>query len=90
MKVYDLLEKKMDEMSEADFFEFATAIGSQFGAVLAATPGIEKTKVNGDNLIPVLMDQEVKEVQTGVFIFEYDMSPAGLEKLRTQLYGAAL
>lgn len=88
MKVSELVESKMDKMSESDFMGLATALATQFGLVLAsANINIEGAE---ESLVPCLMEQDVVKVAPDVYVIKYDLSPAGIARLRAQLYGTAL
>jgi hypothetical protein len=67
MKVHELLEKKLDEMSERDYEEFAAALGYQFGLVIKASGITDLEAINKDTLMSAMMDQDIGEASKGVY-----------------------
>lgn len=89
MKVYELMEKKMDEMNEADFEELAKAMGTQFGLVLHKFFGVMPLNADPEKTYRVFENLDVIETPAGDITFIYDTSPAGIERLRARLFGEA-
>jgi hypothetical protein len=65
MKVYELLEKKLDGMNIRDYENFAAGLGTQFALVIRAS-GIKDIKsIDKDELMSALMDQKIVQMDKG-------------------------
>ena len=90
MKVRELLNKKMDQMNEADYKDLEAMVGMQFGFMLTTTYGITNlSDVSNDKLHEACMDQEVMELPCGLCVFIHDARPVAIMALREKLLGKA-